>query len=214
MVYRIINVAAVITVGVLGAILGGEYKNPVHLVGLLAIIIYAIIADFFIKEIEKKNAELDSQNALINNTQQELNDTKFKLSQILVQANKSGDNLMYMAIAPSTNGKIPNSTPVELQIVMNTPYSIQSPPDIRIITKKRWKSIKYNGNIIFATQYANSFEYTITRVHFTANLHNCLDKFFVYKLEIEFSSAGQYEFTIEAKSNDFNSAISNVFDVA
>ncbi|ANY73321.1 hypothetical protein BBD41_12425 [Paenibacillus ihbetae] len=218
--YRLINVVAVITAAVLGAILGGEYENPLHLLGLCTIIAYAVVVDNLIREHEKKNADLeskekdiDSKNVQLAETKQQLSDTSLKLSQILLQSNQSGENRMYLAVFPSTSGIISCSSPIEIHVVLNTPYDIQPAPDIKLITKERWKSIKADGNIVLPSRYANQFEYTVSSSR-TRSLQNHLNKYFVYKLEIEFHKAGVFEFIIEAKSHDFISTISNNIEVA
>ncbi|MDQ0169166.1 hypothetical protein [Paenibacillus tundrae] len=218
--YRIINVIAVIMAAVLGAILGGEYKDPLHLLGLVTIIAYAVIVDTLIREHEKKNADLEtketdleSKNEQLGKTKQQLSDSTIRLSQLLLQSNQSGENRMYLAVFPSTSGIISCSSPIEIHVVLNTPFDIQPAPDIKLITKERWKSIKADGNIVPPLKYANQFEYTVSSSR-NRSLQNHLNKYFVYKLEIEFPKAGMFEFIIEAKSNEFISTISNNIEVA
>jgi len=209
--WRIINVITAISIAVLGALLGGQFDNRVHILGLVAIIAYAITMDFLIKDLEKSNDSLDSKDAQLNKVQQELTDTNLKLSQILVQSNLSGENRMYLAVSPT--GLISCSNPVNLQIIMNAPFSIHPAPDLRLVTKKRWGSLKVDGRSIYPQQYAGGYEYTLL-ITYSTSFQNNSNKFFVYTVEVEFQTPGVYEFSIEARSTDFTSVISNAFDVA
>lgn len=203
---RLINVFALLTIGVVGSILGGEYENPLHLTFLAIVILYAIIVDFLIRD---KDSAIQSLTTASN----ELSQTKLKLSQLLIQSNQHGENRMYLAVAPTTGGVISCSIPTELHIVINTPFGIDPSPDIRLVTKERWGKVKVDGMQIFEREFANNYEYTISTAN-RACFHNTADKFFLLVLDVEFIRPGIYDYSLEAKSNDFHSVISNTFEVA
>jgi hypothetical protein len=201
----IINWFSFFTLTALGAVLGGEYKNPVHLVALLGILGYASVTQLLISQ----NNELESD---LKNTKSELDDANLKVSQILFQTNLYGENRLYLAVHPVGGGTLRESVPFSLQIVMNAPFSVQPPPDIKLYTKKSWGTLGVGPRHVFPESYGSEWEYRIP-ISLFSNLENTSDKFFSALINIEITNAGNYEYSLEAKSRDFLSRVSGSLDI-
>ncbi|ADM70856.1 hypothetical protein GMA19_03050 [Paenibacillus polymyxa E681] len=211
--WRIINVVTLVLIGMLSAILGGEYKNPLHLLALGALIAYAIIIDLLIKDKDMAKNDLKQKDESIEKLNAKFTDVNTRMSQLLLRSNLGVENKMYMAVIPSTGGQIIKSISTTLQVVLNAPYEVQPPPDLRLLTNQDWGKFKVDGRIIFSNNYGSQYEYTFKTSHFVS-VQNTSNKLFLYSIEVEFSQSGMYEYTLEAKSVDFFSQISNTFEVA
>lgn len=215
--WKVINAFAALTIIALGAILGGEYNNPLHLVVLLSIISYAGLVqklisnnENMVNEHRNKIIELENEQ---KRTNKELNQANAKLSTVLFQTNSRGENPLYLAVHPLCRGNIRKSVPVNIQIIMNAPFCVQPPPDIKMITKIKFGSVRLCDKTIFPTLYGEEWEYKFS-VSTLQNIENTADKFFCTTIEVQFDSIGNHEYIIEAKSKDFHSRISNSFEVA
>jgi hypothetical protein len=211
--WRIINVVITILIGILSSILGGEYKNPLHLLALGALIAYAVIIDFLIKDKDVAKNDLKQKDDNIDKLNAKLNDVNTRMSQLLLRSNQGVENKMYMAVVPLTGGQIIKSNSTTLQVILNAPYEVQPPPDLRLLTNQDWGKFKVEGRTIYSNNYGSQYEYTFKTSRFS-NVQNTSNKMFLYLIEVEFNQAGIYEYTLEAKSSDFFSQINNTFEIA
>lgn len=203
---KIINFISTVALAVLGAILGGEYDNPLHLTALAGLIIYCIVVQLLLGKNKELKAEREQAKA-------EVESTNRKLSELLFQSNKYGENRLYLAVHPLGGGNLINSTPAVIQIIMNAPFGISPPPDIKLLTNENWGALTICGRSIYAREFGSRWEYLFSTSMIT-NLENTSNKFFLAQVGVQFTRSGIYEYTVEAHSKDFQSMISNSFEVA
>lgn len=203
---KIINLVSLITVTILGAILGGEYDNPVHLTALGSLIVYCIVVQVLLE----RNKDIQSER---DKAKDELELTNRKLSELLYQSNQYGENRLYLAVHPLGGGALTNSTPAIIQIIMNAPFGISPPPDIKLLTNENWGALTICGRSVYAREFGARWEYLFSTSMIT-NLENTSNKFFLAQVGVQFTRSGIYEYTVEAHSKDFQSKISNSFEVA
>jgi len=209
----IINILSLATLAIFGAILGGEYNRREILLYLSGILIYAVVVQHLLSQNNSLKSNLKTAEDDLTKAEKQVVEANLKTSQLLFQSNSYGDNRMYLALHPKGGGVLTKDTDREIQIIMNAPFSITPPPDIKITTKCTWGPILICGSQVFPRTFADDYEYTIP-INTVTNLQNSSDKFFLAEIQVKFARQGIHEYTLEAKSKDFYSKISNSFEVA
>lgn len=200
----IINWASLLTLTILGAIMGAEYTDKLHLLALGGIIAYAIVVQVQITTMDRLEGELGNKEKVVG----QLN---LKLSTILFQSNLGVQNRMYLAVHPIGGGDIRINVPFEVKVCMNAPFEINSPPDLKLITKQRWGYIEIGGRRIPSSRYGDDWEYILSSSLFL-HIENTNNKFFSVEFSVNLVAIGIHEFTLEAKAANFHSKISNNFE--
>lgn len=201
----IINFISLIAIAILSSILGGEYSNPLHLLLIGSLIIASIVIQILLTQNNIQSSELKS-------IQGELNQSNFKLSDMLLHTNSHGINRLCLTIHPVGGGVLTVSQSISFIIIMNAPFEVLPTPDLKLITKSRWGTVCLGGTEIFPQKYGENLEYTFNNYIYT-NLENSSNKSFSIIVDINFSTSGIHEYTLEARSREFQSSISNSFEI-
>ncbi|WP_409175635.1 hypothetical protein [Brevibacillus fortis] len=206
------NWITLVLITVLGSVLGGEYKNPLHLIALVILIGYTAGIQLLLQNNSKIQGELEQKQEAIRIKDIESQDLRNKLSEVFLANKISRENTLYLAVYPLNPGNsFKLNTPIRTKVIINAPFQITPPPDLKIITSARWL-IKVGGRVVHPRQYAGKNEYIIPVSSFN-EIETISDRYFAVELQIEFLRIGMNEFTLLAETEEHRSQINNMFEV-
>ena len=193
--HTIINIIITALLVILGSILGGSYKNSLHLFWLSVLIILAVIIQFLLNTIQSQNAQIKAE--------------KGKISAFLLRRDGANTSLFQCSIYPKNfGGRIIKDRVVPIELYINSSIGLTNPLEIKLSTNKNC-IIKVNGQNINSTRYANLNNFI---------LNNCMsteleNKYFEYSFEVEFKESGEYIFNVEANNGESMREVSNSITV-
>lgn len=188
---RLLKIIFVLSLIVIGALIGDGYKNSLFLYWLISLAFFIIIGEFLLYKLQDSNAEVEVLNGKVTTLS-------------ILKGN--GNNPVQISIYPKN--KIIKGQETQIDVYATCSIPLNKPPDIKLFTESEWDVLVSNQNVP-GKIYAGKYEYILSNSFFNS-INN---SYFKYSFFIKINDIGDQKFTIELEDGTYKGSIANSIKV-